>query len=358
MTRSHGATVSAVVVNFNGGENVLRCLRHLLDSRTAFARIVVVDNASTDGSRDRIAGLFPQVAIIDQATNEGPAQARNAGLAAVDTELALLIDDDVYLSPEALGLMLEAQTDTSAAVVVPRILLFPDTDCIQCDGASAHYIGTMRLRHGFENRQGVPAQRAEVGAIISACLLVDRQTALACGGFDEIFFFYFEDLEFGLRLRSLGHTLICEARAVAWHDRGAGTPGLSFRGSDGYPARRAYLSHRNRWLSMLIHYRARSLLVLTPVFAVYELLTLAFFIRGGWPMEWVRAWRWLFRHRAEIGSRRASMRSRRQRPDRELLEGGSFPWAPSIANRLPVRWVVSAFSRLANLYFVAWRRVM
>jgi len=200
-----------------------------------------------------------------------------------------------------------------------------------------------------------PPTRDVVGGSIGACMLIDRRKVLEAGGFDETYFFYFEDLEFMLRMRSLGHDFVCEAHATAFHDRGEGTPGLSFRGHERYPVRRAYLTMRHRLLTMLVHYRLRTLLVLSPALAAYELATLMLAIRRGWGSAWIRAWWWQLANHGLIRQKRQAVQSRRTRSDRELLTGGPLPLAQGLLRspltRVPVRLLsgsLNAYWRIAR----------
>jgi GT2 family glycosyltransferase len=167
----------------------------------------------------------------------------------------------------------------------------------------------------------------EVGACIGACMLVDRDAVLDAGGFDERYVFYFEDLEFSLRMRALGHSILCVPEAIVHHDRGRGTPGLSYRGQGTYPHRRAYLTMRHRLLTMITHYRLRTLLILSPALALYEVATLALALKNGWIRPWMEAWLWQARNFADIRRQRRIMQARRQVPDRVLLSGGALPLA-------------------------------
>jgi GT2 family glycosyltransferase len=93
-------------------------------------------------------------------------------------------------------------------------------------------VGTLLLRHNSQSVGETDLQPTFVGGSASGCLLVNRARILAAGGFDETYFFHFEDLDLSARLRVLGHGLFCEPAAVVYHDRGEGTPGLAFRGRD------------------------------------------------------------------------------------------------------------------------------
>jgi GT2 family glycosyltransferase len=197
-----------------------------------------------------------------------------------------------------------------------------------------------------------------VGASIGACNLVDRKRVLEAGGFDEIYFFYFEDLEIALRLRAAGHRIVCEPAALVFHDRGAGTPGLSFRGTGSYPERRIALSMRHRLLTILIHYQLRTLLLLLPALIVYELASLVLAVSRGWGGAWCRAWLWQFRNAGLIRERRRRARRARVRSDRELLCGGALPLAPGLTRARLAGSAIAILSRVLDVYWRLVRRLL
>lgn len=347
--------LDAVTINHNGGERILKTVEALLRQPTPLRRVYVIDNASTDGSPEVLQDRYPQVTVHAMGRNAGLSVARNTGLRLTDAPQVFMIDNDLYVADDCIARLLAAQLDTGAAVICPRVILYPENRVIQADGAEAHFVGTLALRHGFAAVDQTPPTRAVVGGAIGACMLIDRGKVLDAGGFDETYFFYFEDLEFMLRMRSLGHEFVCDAHATVFHDRGEGTPGLSFRGHERYPARRASLTMRHRLLTMLIHYRLRTLLVLSPALVVYELATLMLAIPRGWGGAWIGAWWWQLANHRLIRQKRRAVQLRRTRTDRELLSGGPLPLAPgllrSALTRAPVRFLsgtLNAYWRLAR----------
>ncbi|MGE0774582.1 MAG: glycosyltransferase [Sphingomonadaceae bacterium] len=352
---------SAIVINYNGGERIANTVRALFGLATPPARILVVDNASTDGSPDRLRAEFPSVEILPMPDNLGLPAARNAGLQHIPPGPALLLDGDVYVTEGCIEALRGALLETGAAVACPRIIYYPECDSIQCDGAQAHFIGTMSLRHpdlllasrtAFELQPDI----AEVSACIGACMMVDRDTVLAAGGFDERFYFYFEDLEFSLRMRALGHRIVCTPEAVVHHDRGAGTPGLSFRGRGPYPGRRAYLTMRHRLLIIFTHYPASALILLSPALLLYELASLTLALKNLWLREWAQAWAWQFTHARAILRGRSAMRSKRRVSAAKLLRGGPLPIATGVIGGRVQTVAVGMLSRLLNLNWLLVRR--
>ena len=343
--------VGAVIVNFNGGDRVMRALDALENQSYTLAEVIVVDNCSTDSSLERIRDRVPRVRVIALDDNIGLSAARNLGLNALGTPLALLVDHDIYVDRRCVGLMVEAFTEHRPTVVCPRIRLLPEREIVQAEGASPHFIGTFALRHGFADIRALPKVAGEVGGCTGGCMLLDRAAAIAAGGFDELFFFYMEDLEFSLRLRALGHRFWCNPVAEVFHERAAGTSGLTFRGHEPYPTRRAYMTVRNRLLTMLIHYRLRTLLLLLPALVPYELASLIALARRGQAIAWFRAWGWPMLHPRIVADRRRRMQQQRRVADRALLVGGPLPLAPGfVTGRLEV-WLVQALSRALNGYW-------
>jgi len=355
-TESSFPTVGAAVVNFNGGDRVLRVLRALQMQGAALSDIVVVDNGSDDGSVARIREQFPTVRLAALETNVGLSQARNIGLRMLRTTLALLVDHDIYLGAASVERMVEAYLENRPVVVCPRIRLVPERHIVQADGASLHFLGTLSLRNAYRDVPQEPRSSGFVDGAIGACLLLDRAKVIAAGGFDELFFFYFEDLEFALRLRLRGERFWCETAAEVFHERAAGTPGLSFRGQGSYPTRRAYFTMRNRLITIFVHYRWRTLLLLLPVLLMYELASLVEAARKGWLRPWALAWSWQFRHREVLAARRRAARAGRVLADRDVLTGGMPPLAPGLVESRWEELLLAVFSTTVNGYWRIIRR--
>lgn len=339
-----GPGTSAIVVSHDGGQQLLESIARLKTQVWPLHEIIVVDSGSTDDSVDRLEELNRDVQVIRLGANLGPCVARNRGADAATGRFLLMVDDDVYLEEDCLRKLVAALDETEAAVAVPRLALCPQTDIIQLDGADAHIVGTMVLRNGRAHCGTTPASRVEVGGFSTSCLLIDRMVFRAAGGFDEAFFFHFEDLELSIRLRALGHRIVCESAALAFHDRGAGTPGLSFRDRGVYPRRRAYLTMRNRLQILALHYRLRVLLLMFPALLLYEIASLAFSARNGVAGEWFRAWAWQMRHARDLLSRRKRMRGRRVVEEVALLVGGPPPLAAGLLDRPTPRRAVDLLS--------------
>lgn len=335
------APISLCIVNYNGLRHLERTLPAILALRQEFAEILLVDNASTDGSVAFVEAGFPEVRIVRLGANDGPGAARNAGLAAARTELVLFVDNDVVPEPGCAATLAQALAEhPRAAVAAPRILYAHKPDIVQYDGADNHYLGLMILHHQDMPRARADATVRAVDGVVSAAFMVAR-SRLQGEGFDPSFFIYVEDHDFGLRLRLLGAEILSVPNALCLH--GDGSDGLSVRAVGSYTRRRAYLLIRNRWLLILKNYTARSLLVLAPALLAFELAQLAIAAKKGWLSEWWSALRWVVAHRAAILEERRRIQAKRRVPDRDLLRGGAVPFRAELTT--------SAAERLARRFF-------
>jgi GT2 family glycosyltransferase len=353
---SEAPTVGAIVTNFNGGDRVVRAVEALLRQKHTLDDVVVIDNGSSDGSPQRIRDLFPTVRLVELGENTGLSAARNRGLQRLETELAFLVDHDIFAEADAVELMLRAYTAQHPTVVCPRIRLTPERHIVQVEGAAPHFLGTLVLRHGYQPVDSLPRTAGWVLGAPGGCLLVDRHAVLEAGGFDESIFFYLEDLEFSLRLRGRGHRIWCEPNAEVYHEPAEGTPGLAYRGRGAYPPRRALLTMRHRLLTILVHYRLRTLLLLSPALLLYEIATLAVALRRGWLRQWAGAWLWQLRNRRAIAARRRSVQRARVVDDKDLLIGGEPPLAPGFIGSGLASRAFAIFSAAIDAYWRAIRR--
>lgn len=341
------------VVNYNGQAYLERTLTAARAVRPRFDEILLVDNASTDGSLELTRTCYPEVTVLALATNGGPGAARNAGFGAARHDLILFADNDVALTPEAPRLLAAALDGAPAALVaMPRVVHAEHPDVIQYDGADCHFLGLMALRHAETPVSDAPRETAETQSVVTCSFLVDRARWRGGPPFDESFIFNYEDHDFGVRSRVLGHTLLSVPGAVCHH--GGGTAGLSYRAGRARSLVRVYCLIRNRWRIVLQAYSARTLVLLAPCLAMYELFQLAGAASKGWLGVWARAAWWMLAHPGVTLRRRRELQRARRTPDREILRGGPLPFTAGLDAGRVERAVRAGLDRLTAGY---WRIV-
>jgi GT2 family glycosyltransferase len=249
------------------------------------------------------------------------------------------MDNDVFLDAGAVPELSRALDEAPAATMaVPRVVAPEDPDRIEYDGGGAHYSGLVTLRNAGECTSEADPSVARAGSLITCCFLLDRDRWGSGPLFDEALAMYGDDHELGLRARILGHELLAVPRALCLHGRG--TPGVSIRETGFHTPRRVRNTIVNRWQVLLKLYEGRTLLLLAPYLATFELFQLAGCVALGWGRHWASAVRELLEMLPSLRSRRRAFQQVRRRGDRETLEGGPHPFNPALGRRTPVRTVL------------------
>ncbi len=224
--------LSIIIVTFNSRSHVDACLTSIADQRsTVDHEIVVIDNASTDGTPALVRERWPAVRVIDAGANLGFARANNLGFRHTSAELVLLLNPDTRVGPGALSslvALLGARPD--AAIVGPRLVDEAGRPELSFGSMLSPLVELRRKTLSAAYERGVPLVAAYVAArarrmrevdwVSGACLLVRRADAEAAGLMDERFFMYTEDVDFCAAIRARGRRVLFTPDAEVIHARG------------------------------------------------------------------------------------------------------------------------------------------
>lgn len=231
--------IAVVIVNFNSGPMLEECLRHVRAQTRPPARLIVVDNASHDGSVDGFEENYPEVDLVRLDQNVGFAVANNvAALRAEGMDWLALLNPDAFPEPTWLERLLAAALDyPECASFAARLVDAKDSERLDGTGDVYHGGGLARRRDHGCLAVSINRPAGEVFASSGAAALYRRSAFLEVGGFDEGYFCYFEDVDLGFRLRLLGYGCRYVPDAVVRHIGSA----VTGRGS----AFSRYYGHRN-----------------------------------------------------------------------------------------------------------------
>lgn len=218
--------VSVVIPNYNGMDFIDICLKALL-TQVEPEQIIVVDNGSSDGSRERVRDAYPRVRLIPLDTNYGFSRAVNEGLRAADTPYVILLNNDTRVCPGFAEALVDAlDGDAKAFSAGAKMLQFHAPDRI--DDAGNFYCA---LGWAFARGKDKPAELFEQqDRIFAACAgaAIYRKAVLEdIGYFDEAHFAYLEDIDLGYRALIQGWHNLYEPKARVYHV-GSGTSGSRY----------------------------------------------------------------------------------------------------------------------------------
>lgn len=358
MTHEPRPAVSVVTVCYNHGSYLAEYVAALRRSSYPIAEIIVVDNASTDGSADLLRSLGVEVLINE--TNIGYAAALNQAFARARTALVCATGPDVVVEPDWLAPLVAIFTrDPERTFAVGSRVITLDRSEVQSAGASLHFTGHLCVydmwRPLCDHGHSGGAAR-EVGAVDSTSALFDRAKFLAVGGCDEDFFVYHEEFDYCYRARARGWRCYYHPGSTVYH--GAGSAEYSVRSGGQYPPRRPFLHTRNRLLAVLKNYQARTLVALLPVLLLLELLNVAMLARLGLHGAYADAVRWLWRNRKQIVLKRYTIQRSRAVGDRELLSADALTITPLLLRSAGLRAAKRALDGGLAAYWKLLRKVL
>ena len=230
--------ISVIIVNYNAGARLQKCLDHLKAQSFKDFEVLIIDNGSEDGSADNLEAeaLVLHVEFADE--NLGFAAGNNIRVQSAKGQWLAFLNPDAYAAPNWL------EAFVAAAAQYPQCSAFGSTqidalDQDKIDGAGdvGHILGLAYRGHYGWDIKTLP-QTAYVFAPCAAAAFYKRDIFMALGGFDARFFCYGEDVDLGYRLRLSGRQVIQLKEAVVYHEGSA----ITGRHSDFT----VYHGHRNR----------------------------------------------------------------------------------------------------------------
>lgn len=218
--------VAVVVVNWNSDDLLGQCLSSLGRQNLPPDKIIVVDNASTDGSAAGIEARYRNTKVIQLDTNTGFAAGNNIGVdAAKDCDWIALVNPDVCAEPDWLERIISAAKENPEyAFFGSRMLAANQSNRLDGTADVYHVSGAHWRRSHGQKANGRDLKPEEIFSPCAAAALYRRDAFLKVGGFDHSYFCYSEDVDLGFRLRLAGYRCLYVPDAIV-HHIGAATTG-------------------------------------------------------------------------------------------------------------------------------------
>ena len=312
--------VSVVLVGWNSRADLSRCLPSLFAQHYPNCEIIVVDNASTDGTAAWVTSHFPELRLLRNRENIGFAAAVNQGFELARGDVLVELNPDTTVEPDWLFPLVEAVQQPGVGLATARVMLMANPKQINACGNEMSLTGLTFCIGVGESAPAFPPEKGGGGmsarliksipAISGAAFAMSRECYERIGGFDADYFTYFEDTDLSWRARLAGFEVVLAAKSVVYHD-------YEF----GFSPQKMFCIERNRHLTLLKHLRWRTLLRLFPPLLLGEAIAWGYALRRG-PATIVakaRAVAWLLSNIGQVRRRRAAVQRLRQVEDDALV---------------------------------------
>jgi GT2 family glycosyltransferase len=228
---ARNAAWHAIVLSWNGREDTLRCLESLRRVDHDDLTIVCVDNGSTDGSVEAVRERFPGVQVIEAGENLGYAGGNNLGIRHAleqGSDWVMLVNNDATVATDVIdGFAAAAATDDRAGILAGKVYFADRPRTIWFAGQRVReLLGYSGRPRGYGRPDGPRYSRVvPTGRAVGALMAISRSAIDSVGLLDEQLFAYVEDVDWALRVRQAGMTVLFAPQAHAWHRVSASTGG-------------------------------------------------------------------------------------------------------------------------------------
>jgi GT2 family glycosyltransferase len=273
-----GPAVAVVVVCHDSAAEAPGTLRALRAQLEPGDEVVVVDNASADGTPAAVRAADPEAVVVQTGANLGFAGGCHAGARASGAPLLVFLNPDAVPAPGCVAALRACALERPGWGAWQALVTLADGEHVNTAGNLVHFLG-----FGWAGGMGLPVadldgSPREVGFASGAAMAVRREAWDAAGGFDERYFMYGEDLDLSLRLRLAGWGVGAVPAARVAHD-------YAFVKGD----YKWFYLERNRWWTLTGDYPASLLALLAPALLAFELALLLAAWQGGWLRAKLRA---------------------------------------------------------------------
>lgn len=344
-------TASIIIASYNGRKYLPACLTSVLEQIADEDQVILVDNASQDGTPELVTEAFPQVRLIRNQANCGFAAACNQGAAEAAGEVLVFLNQDTYVAPGWLDQLVGGLLgESGVGLATSRLLLMSEPDRIQMCGQDVHYTGLVYGRGYYTPAQTMPSSD-DVFAVSGASFAIRRTDWDALGGLDETFYMYYEETDLSWRAQLAGLACRYVPDSVAYHD---------YHDSQ-KSSLQLYYSFRNRVLMLFKNYSGYAFVALLPGLILAELITWGLAFQYGWKgiRAKLRASLWILLHLNAIRGSRQAAQKKRQVPDRVILDRLNSRFEPGLERKSGwLRRLISWGNRLFRLQYKLARTLL
>jgi GT2 family glycosyltransferase len=303
--------VTVVVLNYNGKKHIRECLDSIFGMDYPQFKVVVVDNASNDGSLDSVKRSYPKAKIVKYSRNHGFAKAYNMVLEKVESDFIVLLNNDVTVEPGWLReLMPYITDDNDVSAVTPKMLFMKNTGEINAAGGKCDIFGSGWNRGNGETDNGQYESVEEVFYANCGAIVIRKNAWKDVGSFDEEYFLYGEDLDWCWRARLKGYRIFYVPHSRIYHE---------WRASNGPMIP---LLERNWLTTALKNYDSKTLMKLAPKLVALKTAVAAWlFVYGrnsNEKLAVVDGFLWNLKRFRDIWKKRLQIQASRKIDDREI----------------------------------------
>ena len=303
--------VSIIIINFNGGDYILDCVKSVFKTINCNYEVILIDNNSTDNSSNLCKKYFDQIQLFQSDKNLGMA-AGNIGLDNVIGNFTVFLDADTVVPPNWLSVLLSSHKQHGTGLYQGKLLKKDNPEIIESCGDMSNVFGTGFARGRGEKDINNFATFQKITFTVGACTFGLTTIFKKIGHVDEsdLFFLMLDDLDYGWRAWMLGIPSFYEPKCIIHH---VGSPILK------WSSKKFFYMERNRWICLLTLYSRKTFIKILPILLIYDLGISLFLISKGFPFVKIHSFFSVIKMYSKINTRHKTLSKTRIMSDKEII---------------------------------------
>ena len=319
----YNVRVSVIIPHWNGIDILSECISSLINTKHDSYEIIVVDNASTDGSQSWVKNTYPQIKLIENDKNYGYAGGCNVGALEAEGNYLVFLNNDTTQDPDWIqNLENFMKKDKMIAAVQPKVLNYFNQNIFDYAGGSGGYMDKFcfpytrgRIFSKQEQDSGQYNDSKQCFWSSGTAFMVRKKLFFKAGQFDKHFFSHMEEIDLCWRLQAMGFQIWVEPNAVVYHKNALSMPMHSHR--------KYYFNHRNSLLMLFGNYSLKNTLILGFGRTILEFIALGYSTLS---LNWkqaiaiIRSLLYIISHLGIIIKKRRKMKAIRIKKDEYIMK--------------------------------------
>jgi len=310
MSAQNKPLISIVIVNYNGKKYLHNCLKSVFDSNYKNFEVILVDNASEDGSDLEATKKFPEIKLIKNKKNLG-ASGRNSGIIASKGEFVVLLDNDTTVKPNWLDEFLKNYKKNGYGMYQAKLMLMDNPDIINSAGCMINIFGFSFAKGSGEIDKGQYDDKLEINFPATACAFIPKDVFDRVGLFDQEFFAYLDDTDFGWRALRQGIKSYLAPSVIVYHKWSSTTK---------WSEKKFYLLEKNRQICIRTLYSKKTFNKLLPLFKLVDFGVSLLYRKKGMLKEKQKADEYIRKNKAYISKRYSELQKKQNIKDDEIIQ--------------------------------------
>ena len=312
MNEKSNSLVSIIILNYNAGKLLHKCVESIFKSHNKNFEVILVDNASSDKTYKQCKEKFNGIILLENKKNLGYCEGNNVGIRHAQGEFIVVLNPDTLVEPDWLDELISAYENNGDGIYQPKILANTDHSMLLSTGQVLQLFGFGYSRGKGDKDTGKYNKLEKISYASGTCLFTTKKILEKLNFFDPFLFAYHDDLDLCWRAAMIGINSFYVPTSIIYHP----IEGYSFK----WNSLKFFLMERNRIYCILTHYKHKTIFKMFPALILVDLGVFFFYLKKGVGWQKIKATFDIIKNLKKINERYNHIQKTRNLSDKEIIK--------------------------------------